>query len=202
MVTALNNTTPDAVPPRGGWHLRSAFATAKARRGRRQPLLYQEPSRRDHFVVAARDAFDPMKTHGPRSSMRAAWSGTIIPRTNVRCLFLFVTNKLRRQQQCLRLGGAGMTNAEKTSNDFRCPERARISWGKAMRGRGPGEGPNLSALGVAALRCALLKQVQPGMRVQTSAITEIAAHYGADTSKATPIEQQRGGYTAQHAHDD
>jgi hypothetical protein len=76
-----------------------------------------------------------------------------------------------------------MTNAEKTSNDFRRPERARISWGKAMRGRGPGEGPNLSALGVAALRCALLKQVQPGMRVQTSAITEIAAHYGADTPR-------------------
>ena len=94
-----------------------------------------------------------------------------------------------------------MTNSEKTSNDFRRPERARISWGKAMRGRGPGEGPNLSALGVAALRCALLKQVQPGMRVQTSAITEIAAHYGADASKATPIEQQRGGSTAQHAHD-
>ena len=30
---------------------------------------------------------------------------------------------------------------------------------------------------------------------------KIAAHYGADTSKPTPIEQQRGGYTAQHAHD-
>jgi hypothetical protein len=39
------------------------------------------------------------------------------------------------------------------------------------------------------------------MRVQTSAITEIDAHYGADTSKATPIEQQRSGYTTQHAHD-
>src|SRR5215469_5750542 len=65
-----------------------------------------------------------------------------------------------------------MTNAEKTSNDFRRPERARIGWGKAMRGRGPGEGPNLSALGVAAHRCALLKQVQPRMRVQTSAIRD------------------------------
>ena len=30
---------------------------------------------------------------------------------------------------------------------FRCPERARISWGKAMQGRGPGEGPSLVALG-------------------------------------------------------
>src|SRR5215469_4929985 len=58
----------------------------------------------------------------------------------------------------------------KKEQRFRRPERARISWGKAMRGRGPGEGPNLSALGVADLRCALLKQVQPGMRVQTSAI--------------------------------
>src|SRR5262249_51141542 len=55
----------------------------------------------------------------------------------------------------------------KRSNDFCRPERARISWGKAMRGRGPGEGPNLLALGVTAPRCALLEQVQPGMRVQT-----------------------------------
>ena len=30
---------------------------------------------------------------------------------------------------------------------FRCPERARISWGRAMRGRGPGEGPSLSRSG-------------------------------------------------------
>jgi hypothetical protein len=28
------------------------------------------------------------------------------------------------------LGRLGLTNATKRSNDFRCPERARISWGK------------------------------------------------------------------------
>jgi hypothetical protein len=28
------------------------------------------------------------------------------------------------------LGRRGLTNAAKRSNDFRCPERARISWGK------------------------------------------------------------------------
>ena len=44
----------------------------------------------------------------------------------------------------------GQTKADercKRSNDFRCPERARISWGRAMRVGGPGEGPNLIALG-------------------------------------------------------
>jgi hypothetical protein len=30
---------------------------------------------------------------------------------------------------------------------FRCPERARISWGKPCEVGGPGEGPNLIALG-------------------------------------------------------
>ena len=44
---------------------------------------------------------------------------------------------------------------------FRCPERACISWGRAMQGRGPGEGPNLIALG-AVHRCALPMQVQSG----------------------------------------
>ena len=28
------------------------------------------------------------------------------------------------------LGRLGLTNTRKRSNDFRCPERARISWGK------------------------------------------------------------------------
>ena len=43
---------------------------------------------------------------------------------------------------------------------FRCPERARISWGKAMRGRGPGEGPNLIAFGATTHICALRTQFQ------------------------------------------
>jgi len=54
----------------------------------------------------------------------------------------------------LAFGQTRLTNDPKRSNDFRCPERARISWGKAMRGRGPGEGPNRIALGAATHRCA------------------------------------------------
>jgi hypothetical protein len=45
---------------------------------------------------------------------------------------------------------------------FRCPERARIGWGRAMRGRGPGEGPKLIAFGATTHRCASATQVQSG----------------------------------------
>ena len=46
--------------------------------------------------------------------------------------------------------GFGQTRPDeryKKEQWFRCPERARISWGRAMLGRGPGEGPSLVALG-------------------------------------------------------
>jgi hypothetical protein len=111
-----------------------------------------------------------MKLPGPRSSMRAAWSGTIAPRSDVRCLFPHRDKYVTPPITMSAFGRSRHDERSKKEQRFRRPERARISWGKAMRGRGPGEGPNLSALGVAALRCALLKQVQPGMRVQTSAI--------------------------------
>jgi len=56
----------------------------------------------------------------------------------------------REVTQSAIMSASAPTNPDeryKREQYFRCPERARISWGRAMRGRGPGEGPSLSRSG-------------------------------------------------------
>src|SRR5215472_3298706 len=66
-------------------------------------------------------------------------TGTVAPGFDVLNLFPICDNYVTPPTIMSRLGRRGLTNATKASYDFRCPERARISWGKpcgvGVRGR-------------------------------------------------------------------
>jgi hypothetical protein len=87
-------------------------------------------------------------------------TGTLPPRSDVRCLFPIVWQIGDTVDDNVSFGQTRPDERYKKEQLFPLPRACPHQLGEAKRGRGPGEGPNLIALGATTYRCALHTRFQ------------------------------------------